>query len=676
MFTAIKSWLHRLFGKTEEKAVQPVRTKKKLSRADRKQIEAAIARANRTDKKEKSAQDSIPYERMWPDGICRVSDGHYTKTIQFQDINYQLSQNEDKTAIFEGWCDFLNYFDSSIKFELSFLNLAASKETFAHAISIPLQGDDFDSIRVEYMTMLQNQLAKGNNGLIKTKYLTFGIDADSIKSAKPRLERMSIENQHLALNEFVSSMPESANAEVLEFIDNGYSGTNFERPKVQELIEMVRANKIDCIIVKDFSRFGRNSIETGYFIERVFPLFHTRFISINDNFDSDQHKGDTGGMDVAFKYLISEYYSRDMSIKTKSAKYAKMQRGEYQSKVCPYGYRKSADGRMEPNPETAAVVQLIFQLAATGIGAAAVTRELFKRGIPTPGEYKATHGQQYHDVSRSRGRWSSSTVLRILEDERYIGSYVIGRRAVIEVGGTRSRRKDRDKWFIIPDHHPAIVDKELFEKVQAVQRRFSLPTRKTREYPLKSKVYCGCCDHALSRIVQKRPFYMCRHSTADVNSRCRDVRADAAGLEEAVLFTLKKQLEILLPVHEDGTIHLEATAAKCSEYEKQLEALKDQKQALFERYLLGQIELDTYKSEKAVYDAEILKVKNAYAAVTAQAKLKREEQARQSSRQEIVHSIAEADVLTSELTDLLIEKVYVFPDNRIEIVYKVHDLFE
>ena len=170
--------------------MQPVRTKKKLSRADRKQIEAAIARANRTDKKEKSAQDSIPYERMWPDGICRVSDGHYTKTIQFQDINYQLSQNEDKTAIFEGWCDFLNYFDSSIKFELSFLNLAASKETFARAISIPLQGDDFDSIRVEYMTMLQKQLAKGNNGLIKTKYLTFGIDADSIKSAKPRLERI------------------------------------------------------------------------------------------------------------------------------------------------------------------------------------------------------------------------------------------------------------------------------------------------------------------------------------------------------------------------------------------------------------------------------------------------------------------------------------------------------
>ena len=170
--------------------MQPVKTKKKLSRADKKQIEEAIARANRTDKKGKSAQDSIPYERMWPDGICRISDSHYTKTIQFQDINYQLSQNEDKTAIFEGWCDFLNYFDSSIHFQLSFLNLAASEETFANSISIPPQRDAFDSIREEYTTMLQNQLARGNNGLIKTKYLTFGIDADSIKAAKPRLERI------------------------------------------------------------------------------------------------------------------------------------------------------------------------------------------------------------------------------------------------------------------------------------------------------------------------------------------------------------------------------------------------------------------------------------------------------------------------------------------------------
>ena len=163
---------------------------RKLTRAERKQIDAAIARARRQDKRKKSAQDSIPFQRMYPDGVCRVTDNYYTKTVQFQDINYQLNQNEDKTAIFDGWCDFLNYFDSSIRFQLSFINLSATRDTYARRIAIPLQGDCFDKLRTEYTGMLQSQLARGNNGLIKTKYLTFGVEADGLKAAKPRLERI------------------------------------------------------------------------------------------------------------------------------------------------------------------------------------------------------------------------------------------------------------------------------------------------------------------------------------------------------------------------------------------------------------------------------------------------------------------------------------------------------
>ena len=127
---------------------------------------------------------------MYQDGVCRVKPGYFTKTIQFQDINYQLNQNEDKTAIFEGWCDFLNYFDSSVKFQLSFMNMAANKDTYGQNIVIAPQGDDFDNIRTEYTNMLRSQLARGNNGLIKTKYLTFGIEATNIKAAKPRLDRI------------------------------------------------------------------------------------------------------------------------------------------------------------------------------------------------------------------------------------------------------------------------------------------------------------------------------------------------------------------------------------------------------------------------------------------------------------------------------------------------------
>ena len=142
-----------------------------------------------------SAQDSIPYQRMYPDGICRVTDTHYTRTICFQDINYQLAQNEDKTAIFDGWCDFLNYFDSSVQFQLTFVNLSTTEENIAQRINIPLRGDDFDNIRAEYTQMLRNQVSKGKNGLTKTKYLTYGIDADNIQTAKSRLDR--IENDLL-----------------------------------------------------------------------------------------------------------------------------------------------------------------------------------------------------------------------------------------------------------------------------------------------------------------------------------------------------------------------------------------------------------------------------------------------------------------------------------------------
>ena len=127
---------------------------------------------------------------MFPDGICRVTEHYYTKTVQFQDINYQLSQNDDKTAIFDGWCDFLNYFDASVRFQLSFVNMSANKETYGRQITIPLRGDVDDSIRAEYTQMLRDQLAKGNNGLMKTKYLTFGIEADGLKAAKPRLDRI------------------------------------------------------------------------------------------------------------------------------------------------------------------------------------------------------------------------------------------------------------------------------------------------------------------------------------------------------------------------------------------------------------------------------------------------------------------------------------------------------
>ena len=176
-----------LFRKAEKRNLN---MPKNLTKAQARQVQDIIERAKRDDGIPRTAQQSIPFQRMFPDGICRVSDRYYTKTIQYQDINYQLAQQEDKTAIFEEWCSFLNFFDSSIHFELSFMNMATDAEVFEKNIRIPLRNDHFNSVRSEYSQMLKTQLAQGNNGLTKTKYITFGIEAESMREAKPRLDHV------------------------------------------------------------------------------------------------------------------------------------------------------------------------------------------------------------------------------------------------------------------------------------------------------------------------------------------------------------------------------------------------------------------------------------------------------------------------------------------------------
>lgn len=179
-----------MFSILKKKKSEEVKIPVNLTKREQKQIKEIIQKARNDDGVPRTAQQSIPFQRMFPDGICRVRDNYYTKTIQFQDINYQLAQQEDKTAIFEEWCSFLNFFDSSIHFELSFMNMSTDADSFEKSIRIPYRKDEFNPIRTEYSQMLKTQLAQGNNGLTKAKYLTFGIEADSMKQAKPRIDHV------------------------------------------------------------------------------------------------------------------------------------------------------------------------------------------------------------------------------------------------------------------------------------------------------------------------------------------------------------------------------------------------------------------------------------------------------------------------------------------------------
>ena len=497
-----------------------------------------------------------------------------------------------------------------------------------------------------------------------------------LSSEDSKVGSFSIENQKRALHRYVESMEETADIEVLEFVDNGYSGTNFERPAVQELMNLVRAGKINCIIVKDFSRLGRNSIEVGYFMERVFPVYGIRFISINDDFDSNRLHGDTGGLGAAFKYLVAEFYSRDLSVKYKTAKYTKMKRGEYQSKLCPYGYQKGMDGRMEIDKEAAENVRLIFELANRGHSASQICKELFQRGIPTPGEYKASRGMAYYNIARCHGIWDKSRILRMLADERYAGTYIMGKRRVTEVGSNHVRMRDESEWFKIPDHHPGIISMELYKQVQARLLHFQSKKQNNSQYPLKKKVFCGNCRHALIRNSAQSHSFFCRHSRVDESAPCHGLSIRESELEDVLYQLISKQAQIILNMDTlaDGKA-MDVSLAEVTEYSKQIENGKSMKRSLYEQLLCHEITLDEYKTRKAEIDKKLERLEQMAASLKRQAEQMRMDEEIKNTRQDLAQAAASADRLTTELADALIERVYLYPDHQIEVVWKVKDFF-
>ena len=409
-------------------------------------------------------------------------------------------------------------------------------------------------------------------------------------------------------------------------------------------------------------------------MEMVFPLYGIRFISINDEFDSNNLHSDTGGINVAFKYLISEFYSRDLSIKYKSAKYVKFRRGEYQSKVCPYGYRKGADGRMEPDEETAPNVRLIFELAQAGRTPNEIVRALLERDIPTPGEYKAAHGFNGHDISRCCGIWPASSVVNILDDERYTGTYIIGKREVMEVGGHRVRMKDESQWVKIPDHHPASISRELFEQVQAQRPRFKCPKKNARTYPLRGKVFCGCCRHAMPRRAKKSAAFYCRYTGVDEAAACHGLVIAEAELEGLLYEILSKQARISLNLDNlSNAGQLDIQLAEQAEYDKRIGEYMDKKRVLYERLVLKQISVKDYEIQKAAIDNELDRLREIHSKLKMQTSRMQMDEKEKSARTELAQKVVEASGLTAGLADTLIDRVYVYPCSQAEIIWKMKD---
>lgn len=487
-----------------------------------------------------------------------------------------------------------------------------------------------------------------------------------------KTQSVSIETQRKILTDYAESL-EIPNCEIIEFVDNGYSGTNFERPKVQELLDLVRSFKVNCIIVKDFSRFGRNSIEVGYFTQQVFPLFNVRFISVSDNFDSDNYKGDTGGLEVAFKYLVNECYSRDLSIKSKTAKYSKMRRGEYKQGNYCYGYLRGEDNSMVIDEYAAGIVRMVFNLSAEGKTSTDISKILFDKGIPTPAQYKAKRGINAHDISRCC-YWSQSTILRMLANEQYTGMFVMCKARVVEVGSSKVLRNDESKWIKIPNHHPAIISKELYDKVQAKRRTFKQPKHKSHIYPLKHKVFCGCCNHSMSRR-NKISRYVCETISYHTKPHpCFDTEIKEEELHNTLFQIITKQAQLILNIDDVSELdRLQLHTEQTIEMQNQIEEIKLKKQRLYERLLMREIELPEYQSEKEKYNELLQAIQPLYDKALKETERMKIDAKTRSQTVQLAKDIVKENTLTQALSDMLIDKVTIYPEKRVEVSWKIQD---
>ena len=260
-------------------------------------------------------------------------------------------------------------------------------------------------------------------------------------------ESNSIHSQRLLLRQYVKEHQELASLPLREFVDDGYTGTNFDRPQFQQMMALVKAGEVECILVKDLSRFGRNYLEVGDYLEHIFPFLGVRFIAVNDHFDSQEYVGKTTGMEVAFRNLVYQRYSQDLSEKVKSAMHLKMSKGKYVTS-CPYGYRKDPADKhhMVIDPETAPIVREIFLAAIAGKKTTEIAAVLNERQIPTPQMHKKTREEKRH----SAPMWSHQAVLRILQNYKYTGAMVNFK---VENATIRAKIKKKNCFERLPHAH-------------------------------------------------------------------------------------------------------------------------------------------------------------------------------------------------------------------------------
>ena len=505
-------------------------------------------------------------------------------------------------------------------------------------------------------------------------------------------ESNSISGQRDLIRDFMAHHPDLREYAVK--VDDGFSGSSFERPAFKEMMADIKAGKTNCVIVKDLSRFGRNYLDAGEYIEKIFPFLGVRFIAINDNFDSERERTSSDDLMIPFKNLINEAYCRDISVKIRSQLEIKRKRGEYLGSFAAYGYRKSETDKNQLviDEYAADVIRDIFKWKLEGASPKAIADRLNNSGILSPMEYKKSLGMKYATSFKANAKalWSAASIIRVLKNPLYIGVLTQGKETTPSYKVHKRISKGEEEWAVVQDSHEAIISRSDFDKVQTV---LALDTRTCKDDSVvqlfSGMVFCGDCGASMIRKTvpaggKKYIYYVCSENKANKKA-CSAHSIRDTDLENIVLLSAQQYIQAVIDLQD--LLELTDTAPLRTAEAQKVQRQIDMKRGELERY--NRLLMSLYESltDGIINKDEYMRLKQRYSEQNAEAEKQllalqdvlSDIQEHGSASLGWMNEFREHQNITSldrETVVALIERIFVFDDKRVEITFRWHDEYE
>lgn len=531
--------------------------------------------------------------------------------------------------------------------------------------------------------MLSNNLSKT---YLCGGYLRLSKEDDDIAKSET-LQSNSIENQKEYIEDYLQSKPE---IRVVDFyIDDGYSGVNFDRPDFQRMLQDIKDKKINCVIVKDLSRLGRNYIEVGKYIERLFPFLGVRFIAINDNFDSADDAALSNNIIVPFKNLINDAYCRDISIKIRSHLEVKRKRGEFIGAFPVYGYMRGEDkNKLIVDPCAAEIVKEIFAMKMEGMSQQAIADELNRLGVLSPAEYKKEQGSGYKTVfqTHNRAKWTAVAVLRVLTNEVYMGTLIQGKESTPNYKVRVREKKPKEEWIRVENAHEAIISRTDFELISDIlQKDTRVSTGKSAVSVYSGYLVCADCGCSMVRKKVRSGsleyvYYVCSGNKKDKDI-CSSHRISENTLNMAITKTLQLHLKQLGDLQE-SIRYIRETSGN-SDKIKKLVLQSEKRKEDIEKYNRLKLECyEDYKKELITQDEYMLfkkeldnRIEEIQRAITELGKKKRMLLDGGYEKESLLEKFLTSKEIELKRSILVrfISRIYVYEDHRIEIIFRYQD---